>query len=218
MTAQIEEARTRMIDQQVRAWSVLDPCVLDVLRSVPRERFVPPAYAAVAFADTEIPLGQGEFMMTPQVEGRLLQSLELQPTDQVLEIGTGSGFLTACLARLAGSVESLELRADLAARARENLAAAGIGNARVIEADAFSFRPDSGYDAIAITGSMPKLQGEFRQWLNPGGRLFVVLGQPPVMEAMLVRRADGDMFRSQSLFETMVVPLRNAPASTEFSF
>ena len=142
MNTHLEDARARMIAQQVRAWSVLDPIVLDTLRSVPRERFVPERYAAVAFADAPIPLGHDQWMMTPQVEGRLLQALEIGRGDRVLEVGTGSGFLTACLGRLAGSVDSLELFPDLADAARSRLQQAGAGNCRVLHQDVFSFRPE----------------------------------------------------------------------------
>lgn len=216
MNTHLEEARARMIAQQVRAWSVLDPVVLETLRSVPRERFVPERYAAVAFADAPIPLGHGQWMMTPQVEGRLLQALEIDRGDRVLEIGTGSGFLTACLGRLAASVDSLELFPDLAEAARARLAQAGAGNCRVLEQDVFSYRPDRQWDVIAVTGALPQPDPRLASWLAPGGRMFVIIGEEPVMEACLVRRTAGDEWTTDTLFETLIPPLCNAQRPPQF--
>ena len=216
MNTHLEDARARMIAQQVRAWSVLDPVVLETLRSVPRERFAPGHYAAVAFADAPIPLGHGQWMMTPQVEGRLLQALEISPGESVLEVGTGSGFLTACLGRLAGSVDSLELFPDLAAAARARLAHAGAGNCQVLEPDVFAFRPERQWDVIAVTGALPQPDPRLASWLAPGGRMFVIIGEDPVMTACLVRRTGEQHWTTESLFETWITPLRNAQRPPQF--
>lgn len=218
MNANVDFARTQMIRQQVRAWDVLDPTVLDAMARVRREAFVPPRYTPLAFADTMIPLDHGEVMMTPQLEGRLLQSLALTPNDRVLEIGTGSGYLTACLATLARSVLSLEIHPDLAAQATRHLGTAGIRNARLMAADVFRFEPPEAFDAIAVTGSVPVPWPKFQDWLAVGGRLFVVVGEAPVMEARLVQRLSASEWSSTSLFETLLPPLHNAPVPPRFAF
>lgn len=218
MSINIEVARTQMVNQQVRAWDVLDPAVLAVLSAVPREQFVPPRYRNLAFADTSIPLPGGQLMLTPQVEGRLLQSLTIRGTDRVLEVGTGSGFLTACLGRLAASVTSLEILPDLADEARRNLRTVSTWNAEVLAADVFSYRPDDTYDVIAITGSIPLPDERFQRWLASGGRLFVVTGEDPRMEARLTTRHGQDEWESTTLFATSIPMLANAPAPLKFSF
>ena len=163
MSMNFEVARTQMVNQQVRAWEVLDPAVLAVLSSVPREQFVPPRYRNLAFADTAIPLPGGQVMMTPQVEGLLLQALTIRGTDRVLEIGTGSGFLTACLARLAANVTSLEILPGLAEDGRRNLSSVSTWNADVRHVDVFQYRPQQAFDVIAVTGSVPQYDERF-QW------------------------------------------------------
>jgi protein-L-isoaspartate(D-aspartate) O-methyltransferase len=213
-----EAARIQMINQQVRAWDVLDATVLQVLGEVAREDFVPPALRALAFADTAIPLPHGQCMMTPQVEGRLLQALAVRPAEQVLEIGTGSGFLAACLARLGGHVTSLEIFPDLADGARRALAAAGAGKVEVVTADVYAWQPAESYDCIAITGSLPVYDPRFAAWLKPGGRLFVIVGEAPVMDARLVRGGADGSFISESLFETVITPLINAVQPEKFVF
>ena len=207
-----------MIDQQVRAWTVLDPAVLDVLSAVPREEFVPQAYESMAFADTEIPLGHGEFMMTPTVEGRVLQALELRENDHVLEIGTGSGFLTACLATLAGAVTSIDIYDDFVRDAGRKLADAGIDNVELRTMDATRELPGDRYDAIAVTGSIASFDPRFVDVLRPGGRLFVVVGSPPVMDARLVRRTGDTDWKSESLFETSLGPLVHGRLPPQFVF
>ena len=189
-------ARQQMIDQQVRAWAVLDHSVLAVLSAVPRETFVPVPYGSLAFADTEIPLGHGEFMMTPTVEGRVLQALDLHMNDHVLEIGTGSGFLTA-----AGK-----------------LASAGIDNVVLHTMDATRELPGDHYDAIAVTGSIETFDPRFVAALRPDGRLFVVVGAPPVMEACLVRRSGSANWQSDALFETELAPLVHGTLPPQFVF
>jgi protein-L-isoaspartate(D-aspartate) O-methyltransferase len=214
----IDFARQQMIDQQVRAWTVLDPSVLAVLSAVPREKFVPAAYATLAFADTEIPLGHGEFMMTPTVEGRVLQALDLDRNDHVLEIGTGSGFLTACLAKLAAAVTSIDIHEEFTRDAAGRLAAAGIDNVALRTMDATCELPGDRYDAIAVTGSIETFDARFVDALRPDGRLFVVVGSPPVMEARLVRRSGNADWTSESLFETKLAPLVHGTLPPQFVF
>jgi protein-L-isoaspartate(D-aspartate) O-methyltransferase len=218
MSMNLEVARTQMVNQQVRAWDVLDPPVLAVLAAVPREQFVPPRYRNVAFADTAIPLRGNQVMMTPQVEGRLLQALAIRGTDRVLEVGTGSGFLTACLARLAASVTSLEILPELADEARRNLRAVSTWNAEVHTADVFGYRPDAPWDVIAVTGSLPAPDERLQHWLAEGGRLFVVTGEDPLMRAQLVTREGPEQWASTVLFETSLPALINAPAPPKFRF
>lgn len=204
MNADLERARFNMIEQQVRPWDVLDARVLAALSRVRREDFVLPRVRKLAFADTELPINDTEVMMKPVVEGRLLQSLLVAPTDAVLEIGTGSGFVTACLATLARTVTSVEIDGVLARKARKRLADAGHANIEVREADALSnFMPPQTYDAIAVTGAVFQVPSAWREWLSPGGRLFVIRGESPAMEALLVTR-DAHGFREESVFETVL--------------
>jgi protein-L-isoaspartate(D-aspartate) O-methyltransferase len=218
MSMNLEVARTQMVNQQVRAWDVLDPTVLAVLAQVPREQFVPPRFRQLAFADTAIPLPAGQVMMTPQLEGRLLKALTIRGTDRVLEVGTGSGFLTACLARLASRVTSLEIIPELADTARRNLRSAATWNAEVRTADVFQYRPDEPWDVIAVTGSVPQPDERFQRWLAEGGRLFIVVGEAPLMEARLITRTGPDQWATTTLFETSVPALRNAPSPSKFRF
>lgn len=207
-----------MVQQQVRAWDVLDEDVLTVLEEIPRERFVPAGFESLAFADTGIPLGHGQAMMTPTVEGRVLQALKPEPTAEVLEVGTGSGFLAACLARLAGSVTSLDIYDDFLTGAGASLEAAGIANVELLEMDATRELPERQFDAVAVTGSIATFDPRFVMALRPGGRLFVIVGEPPVMEARLVERTGENDWQSRSLFETCIAPLVNASGSPKFSF
>ena len=218
MSINLEVARTQMINQQVRAWDVLDPTVLAVLAQVPREKFVPPRFRSLAFADTAIPLAGGQVMLTPQVEGRLLQALAVRGTDRVLEVGTGSGFLTACLARLAHQVTSLEILPELADAARRNLRNVSTWNAGVRTEDVFGYRPEELYDVIAVCGSLPQPDDRFQHWLADGGRLFLVTGEDPLMEARLVTRQGPDQWSTTTLFETLVPALLNAPLPSKFIF
>lgn len=212
-----EEVRARMVESQVRAWDVLDQRVLGCLASLPREDFVPAPFRHVAYADTQIPLGDGEVMMAPQIEGRLLQALELESGDRVLEVGTGSGYLTACLARLAGSVTSIDIRPDFVAAAGRRLAALGNPAVQVETADIFAMSAEK-YDVIAFTGSMPVYDPRFEDWLATGGRLFVIVGTAPLMEARLVRRTGPRDWDRDALFETLIPALRNAPEPPAFVF
>lgn len=197
---------------------MLDPAVLDVLSAVPREEFVPGAYESMAFADTEIPIGHGEFMMTPTVEGRVLQALELCENDHVLEIGTGSGFLTACLATLAGTVTSIDIYDDFVRDAARKLAGAGIENVELQTMDATRELPGGRFDAIAVTGSIERFDPRLVDALRPGGRLFVVVGSPPIMDARLVRRSGNTDWKSESLFETRLGPLVHGTLPPQFVF
>ena len=218
MSLNLELARHNMVEQQVRTWDVLDARVLAVLGSVPRESFVPAAYKSLAFADVALPLAHGESMLKPVIEGRILQALLLKPDESVFEIGTGSGFLTACMARLAAEVVSVEQHADLADAARANLAAAGIGNARVETGEAvLGFDPGRQFDAVVVGGAVFALPERFRRWLKPGGRLFVVEGESPVQRARLVTRQHDERYTSEGLFETDLPYLTNAAPPRSFS-
>lgn len=219
MTA-IDYAKVRetMVEQQVRPWDVLDGRVLDVLSQIPREAFVAPAYRGLAYADLAVPLGHGEWMLKPVIEGRMLQALDLTSKDEVLEIGTGSGFITACLGRLSRDVLSLDINRELADAARARLADLGLArNVRVETADALRFQPEQRFDAVCVSGAVAAIPEAFLQWLRPGGRMFVVRGKAPVMAAELVRNtADG--FKTQSLFETVLPYLSGAAPTAEFKF
>ena len=211
-------ARRQMIEQQVRAWAVLDPAVLETMARMPREQFAPPACRELAFADMNVPLGHGQHMLAPKLEGRILQALALGPDDTVLEVGTGSGYFAACLGALARSVTSLELYPDLADAARTNLARAGVRNVTVETADAFA-RTDLGrHDVIVLSGSLPLYDARFEQALAEGGRLFAVVGQGHVMDAQLITREPGGRWLRDSLFETVVDPLVHAAEPPRFVF
>jgi len=213
----IEQARFNMIEQQVRPWDVLDQRVLDVMQRIPRENFVPEQYRSLAFADTNIPLGHGQVMMAPNVEGRLLQALAIQPDDTILEIGTGSGYLTACLARLGRHVTSIDIEPEFTVQAAARLAEQGISNVNLETADAAAgVERGKSFDVIAVSGSLPLLQQQFYHNLNTGGRLFVISGQPPVMEALLITRVDTSSWTRESLFETSIPPLVHAARPQSF--
>jgi protein-L-isoaspartate(D-aspartate) O-methyltransferase len=218
MTINYPQARETMVEQQVRPWDVLDLRVLETLSTLPREAFVPEAHRALAYADIELPLGHGQKMMKPVVEGRTLQALALQPQDEVLEIGTGSGFLAACLGALARDVLSLEIVPELAASARASLDRTGLGaNVRVETADVFAWDTERRFDAICVTGAAATLPVQFAKWLRPGGRLFAVHGLSPVMEAVLLH-GDVNGPRIESLFETDLAYLAGAEPAPRFVF
>lgn len=213
MTIDYSHARELMVEQQIRPWDVLEIRVLDVLARLPREAFVAESHKALAYADIELPLGFGQKMMKPVIEGRTLQALDLQPGEEVLEIGTGSGYLSACMGELAREVLSLEIQPELAATARARLDAAGLGNnVRIETADALHWETERRFDAICVTAAVDTIPSRFTQWLRPGGRLFVIRGQSPVMEAALVK-ADGT---TESLFETDIDYLRGAAPAPQF--
>jgi protein-L-isoaspartate(D-aspartate) O-methyltransferase len=215
----LEQARYNMIEQQIRTWDVLDDQVLGVLSVTPREDFVPPQYSALAFSDISVPLGNDQYMMPPKLEGKLLQSLAIRPTDSILEIGTGSAYLTACLARIGQSVHSVDLFDDFTEAAREKLARHTIDNVTLETGDAAAgWNTDNRYDVIAVTGSLPTLHQNFHGLLNPGGRLFVIVGRPPIMQALLITRAGEQEWNHESLFETSIPALLNAPQPEDFKF
>ena len=211
-------ARQQMVEQQVRAWDVLDADILNVLKDVPREQFVPSGFEALAFADTEIPIGHGQMMMTPTVEGRVLQALEPDSAASVLEIGTGSGFLAACFARLANKVTSVDIHQDFLKSAAVNLEDSGINNVELLKMDATQQLPEVQFDAIAVTGSIQKFDPRFVMALKPEGRLFVVVGEAPVMEALLIRRTSESEWQTTTLFETRLRPLVNGSMPPQFLF
>ena len=215
----IEQARYNMVEQQIRPWDVLNQAVLDLLSRVRREDYVPEAHQALAFVDMEIPLGHGQTMWTPKLEARALQELAVRPTDRVLEIGTGSGYLTALLASQAAEVVSIDIVPEFTAAATQKLRAHGFDNVRLHAGDAAHDWPDeAGFDVIVLTGSTPLLSDAFRRRLHVGGRLFAIVGEAPVMQAQLVTCTAPGAFRSVTLFETCVAPLLNAPHPAAFVF
>ncbi len=217
MNINYAQARENMVEQQVRPWDVLDLRVLEAIGTIPREAFVAESLRALAYADTALPIGHGELMLKPVLEGRTLQSLLPAAHECVLEIGTGSGYLTACLARLAHEVVSLERHADLADLARLRLRAQGIDpNVRVETADALTWNSERQFDAICVTGAVDVLPARFLEWLKPGGRLFVVQGRSPAMDAVLMRR-DVHGVLVESLFETDIPYLAGAAPQPEFT-
>jgi len=214
---EIEQARFNMIEQQVRPWDVLDQQVLDTMNAIPREHFVAERYRSLAFADTSIPLGHDQVMMAPKLEGRLLQALAITPADRILEIGTGSGYPTACLASLGKHVTSFDIMPDFTAAAGEALQGREISNVTLLTADvANGIDSDERYDAIAVTGSLPVLQQQFHHSLSIGGRLFVITGELPIMEACLITRVDEHNWSRESLFETCIPALLNASSKQDF--
>ena len=214
-----ERARFNMIEQQIRTWEVLDQNVLDLLFKVRREDFVPDIYRALAFVDMEIPIGHGEKMLQPKLEARMLQELALGSSDRVLEIGTGSGYMTALLASVAGFVCSVEIHPDLTQKAADRLAAHGLRNVTLETGDAARGWDKHGpYDAILLTGSVPVLAESFKASLKTGGRLLAIVGMAPVMEAQLVTSAGGGAYNTVSLFETCTAPLKNAQQPERFVF
>ena len=213
-----EYARLQMVNQQVRGWNVYSEDVLAMLKELPRERFVPPGYESLAFAELEIPLGHGEYMMTPTIEGRLLQALDLSGDENVLEIGTGSGFMTACLARLGARVTSVDIHADFIAAAAGKLEQQGIDNVALLQMDATEELPEGPFDAIAVTGSLQKFDPRLVEALSEHGRLFIVVGDAPAMEAKLVERTNQHDWQSVSLFETNLRPLVHGALPPQFVF
>lgn len=219
MTMDFETARFNMVEQQIRTWEVLDSNVLEACSKVHRERFVPDGYRQLAFSDTAIDLGHGQAMMPPKIEARLLQALDVQRTDRVLEIGTGSGYLTALLATLAAHVTSIEIFDDLSARAKHNLRNAHISNVALHTGDALDgWSTAEPYDVIVVTGSSPERRPLIEQQLSLHGRLFIVVGTAPVMEALLITRLAKDSWSLESLFETELAPLIGAEPKPQFQF
>ena len=214
-----DAARFNMVEQQIRPWDVLDDRVLNAVVTTPRELFVPENSSRLAFADVDIPIGHNEVMMSPKLEARLLQALGVQEDDIVLEVGTGSGYVTALLAQLAKHVYSVDIYADFTAEARDKLANRGIKNVTFETGDASKGWAQNGpYDAIFISGSLPALPPEFQNSLKIGGRLVAIVGQEPIMEAIVITRLGESAWGQESLFETILPPLRNAETPKTFDF
>ena len=209
-------ARTQMLGQQLRAWEVLDDRVLRAFAETPRENFVPREYRDLAFADSEIPLANGQTMLAPKVEGRVLQALQVEPIDEALIVGTGSGYLAACLARLAKRVTSVDIFPEFATAAAPKLAACGLRNVQLQTADALSLTHRGVFDAIAVTASVPTLDEHFVSMLRPQGRLFIVVGRGPAMEARLITLQPDGTTTTEGLFETVLAPLINAERPEPF--
>ncbi len=217
MAMNFDQARQNMVENQVRPWEVLDGRVLEVLGRVRREDFVAPAHRQLAFADLCLPIGHGEVMMKPVVEGRVLQALDLKPEDRVLEIGTGSGFLTACLANLATHVTSVDVHADFTAAAGQRLQAASIGNVQLVTGEAMNaWQPQGSFDALVVTGAVYRIPDRFLGWLNPGGRLLAIRGESPVQQVMLLTHEGNGRYREESLFETDLPYLAHAEPPRPF--
>lgn len=215
----IEHARFNMVEQQIRPWDVLDPVVLDLLMQLHREDFVPEQHRALAFADLEIPLSHGEHMLSPKLEARMLQELGIKRGDSILEIGTGSGYMTALLASLGRHVCSVDLVPEFTRVAAARLASLGISNITLENGDAARGWDQHGpYDVIVLTGSVPVLPDSFQQSLNPGGRLLAVVGVAPAMQARLITRTESGACRTAGLFETSIAPLKNALQLQRFVF
>lgn len=219
MAMNIEQARLNMVENQVRPWEVLDGRVLDVISRVRREDFVVAEHRQLAFADLCLPLGHGEVMMKPVVEGRVLQALELLPTDHVLEIGTGSGFLTACLASLSAQVTSVDIHADFTAAATTRLRATGITNASLLTGEAVDdWEPDGLFDVLVVTGAVFEIPPRWLTWLKPAGRALVVRGQSPAQHATLLTHQGAGRYREETLFETDLPYLTHAEPPKRFVF
>ena len=215
----LEQARSNMVEQQIRTWEVLDQDVLDLLYAVPREEFVPSSCRNLAFTDMDVPIGEGEKMWPPKMEARVLQELAVKRSDRVLEVGTGSGYLTALLAHRAAQVYSVELRPALAAFAGANIARHGVDNVMLETGDgANGYAKWGPYDIVVLTGSVPVLPRAVLEALAPGGRLFAVVGEAPVMTAKLITCTAPGAWRSAELFETLVAPLANCERPSRFSF
>lgn len=219
MNMNFEQARFNMVEQQVRPWEVLDEQVLGLLETIHREDFVPVRYRKMAFADLAVPLGHEQTMMKPVVEGRLLQALGLQADETVLEIGTGSGFITACLAQMAKRVVSVDIFEEFSSEAAAKLKEKDIQNVEFETGDVMSgWQPEQAHDVVVVTGSVPAVPEHFLGWVNPGGRLFVVCGESPLMEAKLLTRLNATDWREESLFETDLETLVNADKAPQFEF
>ncbi len=219
MSMNFERARFNMVEQQIRPWEVLDSRVLSLLESIRREDFVPVKYRKLAFADMSIPLEAGQVMMRPNIEGRVLQALDLGEDETVLEIGTGSGFITACLASLAKCVVSVEIFKELYEIAKASLEEKNIRNIELFVGDVMrGWQPEQAHDVVVVTGSVPVVPEQFLGWVNPGGRMFVITGDSPAMEARLLTRLGVTEWREESLFETDLPRLVHAEEPAEFVF
>ena len=214
-----DQARQNMVENQVRPWEVLDARVLEVLGRLHREDFVAPEHRNLAFADLSLPLGHGEVMMKPVIEGRVLQALDLKPNEQVLEIGTGAGFLTACMASLASHVTSVDMHADFTAAARTRLEQAGIANVTLETGEAVNeWQPNGQFDALVVTGAVYQIPQRFLSWLRPGGRMLVVRGESPAQHVLLLVHEGNGRYREEGLFETDLPYLAHAAPPRRFVF
>ena len=219
MQSHLDQCRYNMVEQQVRPWDVLDNKVLNTLEQIPRDQYVPSQYANLAYADTAIPLNDQQKMMHPILEGRLLQLLDIQPEDNVLEIGTGSGFVTACLANLACHVESIEIDAGLAEAAQQRLQQHSINNATISCGNGLEpSNPNIKYNVIVITGSVSETPQQLKQMLAQNGRMFVVIGSAPAMQAHVITRTDDDSWADETIFETVLQPLTYGESKPAFNF
>lgn len=219
MTMNFERARFNMVEQQVRTWEVLDARVLGLLEELEREDFVPVRYRKLAFADLNIPLEHDQVMMKPIVEGRMLQAIDLTEDETVLEIGTGSGFITACLSRLASSVVSVDVFESFREHTQRRLGEKQIHNVELHVGDVMEgWQPEHAHDVVVVTGSVPELPEHVKGWVNPGGRLFVIEGHSPAMQACLYTRLNVSEWRRESLFETDLPLLINAGEAPVFEF
>ncbi len=219
MSMNFEQARHNMVSQQIRGWQVTDKRVLDAIAATKREDFVPADYRKLAFADLALPLDHGQQMMHPVIEGRLLQAINLQADETVLEIGTGSGFLSACLARLGKAVCTIDIFEALSDEASKVFASKKINNIECHSDDALNgWMPEQAHDVVVVTGGVLEIPPVFMEWVNPGGRLFAICGQSPIMEARLLRRLNISDWEEQSLFETDLQLLVNAQKAPEFNF
>lgn len=213
------QAQFNMVEQQIRPWEVLDQRVLKTMGTIPRDKFVPQEYTGLAYADIEIPLDHGRRLLFPRIEGRLLQALDIQPEDRILEVGTGCGHLTACLAHLGNHVTSVDCHQDFLDRAGERLTALGIENVTLeLESDLLAPEAEGPFDVIAVTAALPAVTEALKQKLAIGGRLFAIAGDSPVMEATLVTRVGEESWRTESLFETTLEPFETAPRAEAFEF
>jgi protein-L-isoaspartate(D-aspartate) O-methyltransferase len=219
MNMNFDRARFNMVEQQIRPWEVLDSKVLKLLETIHREDFVPVRYRKLAFADISIPLPHDQIMMKPKIEGRMLQALQLNKDETVLEIGTGSGFITACLASLAKRVVSVEIHEDLHDEAKTRLKDEKVENIELFTGDVMGgWQPEQAHDVVVVTGSVPEVPEQFKGWVNPGGRMFVISGESPAMEARLLTRLNVSEWRNESLFETDLPRLVNAEKPAGFEF
>ncbi len=215
----VEQARFNMIEQQVRPWDVLDPKALDLMQAMPREAFVPAGYEGLAYADIDVPMGNGDCMLAPKYVGRMLQAVDFDKGDVALEIGTGTGYLTALLGKACREVISVDIDPDMSAAAKKNLEAQGIDNVTLETGDAAQgWNAHAPYDIILITGSLPVLPEAFEKSLNRGGRLVAIVGDAPVMEAILITRTSDTEWSREVLFETEIKPLQNAVQPQRFTF
>ena len=214
----IELARRQMVNQQVRSWDVIDPKVLDTMASIPREAFIPEDWKDCAFVDRELPLADGQMTFSPKIEGRFLQALQLSGTDVCLEIGTGCGYLTACMAKLSKRVISLEQSVTLAASAEANLKALGFDNASVVHGSAPGALPDQTFDVVVAGGSVRHNLGTIKNKIAVGGRAVVVVDDGQVMSAQRISRVNEDHWLAESLFETVLPPLTGYGPDPRFRF